>query len=54
MSALKVEKKEQRVRAEDAVEIIDCGRASEQTQGSPFFSTGLEGGSPPWVWVWVW
>lgn len=53
MSALKLDNAEQRVRAEDAVEIIDCGRASEQTRGSPFMSLGFEGGSAPFFWVWV-
>jgi hypothetical protein len=45
MSALKKEG-EERVRAEDAVEIIDCGRASERTKGT---SVGwlLEMGFPP-------
>ena len=34
MSALK-EEGDERVRAEDALEIIDCGRASERTKGGP-------------------
>jgi hypothetical protein len=47
MSTLDIEKDlEQEVRATEAVEIVDCGRASERTQGLPllFF---LEGGVPP-------
>ncbi len=48
MSALKVEGNE-RVRAEDAVEIIDCGRASERTKGG-FLLILLERGSPPFNW----
>ena len=47
MSALSKERSE-RVRAEDAVEIIDCGRASERTQGVPMLLL-LEFGSPPYV-----
>ncbi len=48
MSALKMEGKE-RVRAGDAVEIIDCGRASERTKGG-FLLIFLEGGTPPFNW----
>jgi hypothetical protein len=52
MSALK-EEGDERVRAEDAVEIIDCGRASEQTQGG-IGLLGLEGGAPPFnYYMWV-
>jgi hypothetical protein len=53
MSALKLDIVEERVRAEEAVEIIDCGRASERTKGSPFVSTGTEGGFPPFLWIWA-
>jgi hypothetical protein len=49
MSALKVEG-EERVRAEDAVEIIDCGRASERTKGS-FGWVNLELSTPPFNWL---
>ncbi len=48
MSALKVEG-EERVRAGDAVEIIDCGRATERTKGG-FLLILLEGGTPPFNW----
>jgi len=44
MSALR-EEGDETVRAEDAVEIIDCGRASERTKGS-FFGF-YEGGMAP-------
>jgi hypothetical protein len=40
MSALKLDNAEQRVRAEDAVEIIDCGRADP---GIPVFFDGSRG-----------
>jgi hypothetical protein len=49
MSALKVEQGEPRVRAEDAVEIIDCGRASERTKGG-ILLIFLESGNPPFNW----
>ena len=49
MSALKVEGDE-RVRAGDAVEIIDCGRASERTRGS-FQFVLLELATPPFNWL---
>ena len=52
MSALKLDKAEQRVRAEDAVEIIDCGRASERTKGG-FSLLLLEVGTPPFNWLWL-
>jgi hypothetical protein len=52
MSALKLEQVEQRVRAEDAVEIIDCGRASERTKGVPLLIF-LELGTPPFSWHWL-
>ena len=48
MSALKLEGDE-RVRAEDAVEIIDCGPASERTKGG-FLLIMLEGTPPPFNW----
>ncbi len=48
MSALKVEG-EERVRAGDAVEIVDCGRASERTKGG-FLLVLLENGAPPFNW----
>ena len=48
MSALKVEGDE-RVRAEDAVEIIDCGRASERTKGG-FLLIAFEPATPPFTW----
>ena len=48
MSALKVEHRESRVRAEDAVEIIDCGQASEQTKGG-WLGLPSEAGSPPFI-----
>jgi hypothetical protein len=49
MSALKVEGDE-RVRAGDAVEIIDCGRASERTKGS-FQFIFQELATPPFNWL---
>ena len=49
MRALKVEGDE-RVRAEEAVEIIDCGCASEQTKGAPTFLM-IEAANPPFVWL---
>ena len=52
MSALKLDQAEQRVRAEDAVEIIDCGRASVRTKGSFSFIL-LELGTPPFNWLWL-
>lgn len=49
MSALTVEKSET-VRAPDAVELVDCGRASEQTKG--FYTLILlELGVPPNNWL---
>lgn len=51
MSALKLDNAEQRVRAEDAVEIIDCGRASEQTQGSWLIALAFENGWPPFIYA---
>jgi hypothetical protein len=52
MSALKLDNAEQRVRAEDAVEIIDCGRASERTKGG-FSLLLLEMGTPPFNWLFL-
>lgn len=48
MSALKKEREEE-VRAEDAVEIIDCGRASERTRGGFQFLV-METTPPPFSW----
>jgi hypothetical protein len=45
MSALKMEGG-QRVRAGDAVGMIDCGQASKRTKGVPMFLL-LELGTPP-------
>jgi len=52
MSALKLDHAELRVRAEDAVEIIDCGRASERTQGAASLIL-LELGTPPFNWLFL-
>ena len=52
MSALKLEHTEERVRAEDAVEIIDCGPASERTRGSWIPNIGIESTTGPWLYVW--
>jgi hypothetical protein len=49
MSALKTETIE-RVRAEDAVEIIDCGRASERTKGIPLLLF-FEYGPAPYIYL---
>ncbi len=51
MSALKVERR-LRVRAEDAVGMVDCGRASERTKGIPMFLL-LELGTPPFNWLFL-
>ena len=48
MSALKTEGSE-RVRAEDAVGMIDCGRASKQTKGT-LLILFLEDGDAPFDW----
>jgi hypothetical protein len=48
MSALKQEREEE-VRAADAVEITDCGRASERTKGG-IMMIFLEAGSAPYNW----
>ena len=52
MSALKLDNSELRVRAEDAVEIIDCGRASVRTKGG-FWPIMLELGTPPFNWLFL-
>jgi hypothetical protein len=52
MSALKLDHVEERVRAEEAVEIIDCGRASVRTKGA-FSMVLLEVGTPPFNWLWL-
>jgi hypothetical protein len=52
MSALKLDNAGQRVRAEDAVEIIDCGRASVLTRGA-FSLVLLELGTPPFNWLFL-
>ena len=47
MSTLEIERKvKNTVQATDAVEIIDCGRASERTQGFSFLLL-FELGIPP-------
>jgi len=51
MSALKKEGSE-RVRAGDAVGMIDCGRASKRTKGT-FILLFLEGGVPPMDWLYL-
>ena len=51
MSALRKDGSE-RVRAGDAVGMIDCGRASKRTKGS-FILLFLEGGVPPWDWLYL-
>ena len=45
MSTLEIERKI-KVQATEAVEIIDCGRASERTQGVTFLFL-FEMGTPP-------
>jgi hypothetical protein len=52
MSALKLDHAEQRVRAKDAVEIIDCGQASVRTKGA-FSLILLELGTPPFNWLFL-
>jgi len=49
MSALKLENTEERVRAEEAVEIMDCGRASERTKGG-WLLVFFEPSSAPFNW----
>jgi hypothetical protein len=51
MSALKMEGG-QRVRAGDAVGMIDCGQASKRTKGVPMFLL-LELGTPPFNWLFL-
>ena len=51
MSALKMERS-QRVRAGDAVGMIDCGQASKRTQGTSLL-LWLELGAPPFNWLYV-
>jgi hypothetical protein len=51
MSALKMERNE-RVRAGDAVGMIDCGQASKRTKGVPMFLL-LELGTPPFNWLFL-
>jgi hypothetical protein len=51
MSALKTEGSE-RVRAEDAVGMIDCGQASKRTRGT-FLLLFLENGVPPLNWLFL-
>ena len=51
MSALKMERG-QRVRAGDAVGMIDCGQASTRTRGT-FLLLFLENGVPPWNWLYL-
>ena len=49
MSALKMERG-QRVRAGDAVGMIDCGQVSKRTKGTSLLLF-LENGIPPFVWL---
>lgn len=49
MSALKMEGS-QRVRAGDAVGMLDCGQASKRTKGMSLLLF-LENGIPPWNWL---
>ena len=51
MSALK-RKEIGRVRAEDAVGMIDCGQASKRTKGS-YLLLFLENGAPPFNWLFL-
>ena len=51
MSALKKEGSE-RVRAGDAVGMMDCGRASKRTKGT-FIILFFEDGSPPFDWLYL-
>ena len=52
MSALKLDNAEERVRAEEAVEILDCGRASERTKGG-WLLVFLEPSNAPFNWFWT-
>ena len=49
MSALKMER-DQRVRAGDAVGMVDCGQVSKRTKGTSLLLF-LEHGLPPFVWL---
>ena len=51
MSALKKEGSE-RVRAGDAVGMMDCGRASRRTKGN-FILLFFENASPPFDWLYL-
>ena len=51
MSALKMER-DQRVRAGDAVGMIDCGQASKRTKGTSLLLF-LELGAPPFNWLYL-
>ena len=51
MSALKKDGSE-RVRAGDAVGMIDCGRASKRTKGT-FILLFFENSSPPFDWLYL-
>ena len=51
MSALKTERG-LRVRAEEAIGMVDCGQASERTRGVPMFIL-LELGIPPFNWLFL-
>jgi hypothetical protein len=54
MSTLEVETEiKKTVQATEAVEIIDCGRASERTQGVPFLIL-FELGTPPTNKLFLW
>ena len=49
MSALRMDGSE-RVRAGDAVGMVDCGQASKRTKGTSLLLF-LENGIPPFVWL---
>jgi len=51
MSALK-RKEIGKVRAEDAVGMIDCGQASKRTKGTTLL-LWLENGAPPFNWLFL-
>ena len=51
MSALKW-KRVGKVRAGDAVGMIDCGQASKRTRGT-FLLLFLENGAPPFNWLYL-
>jgi hypothetical protein len=48
MSAL-IQERDEEVRAEDAMEITDCGRASERTKGG-ILLIFFESSTPPYNW----